>query len=82
MQAKQERFEREFARLQFTFDAASLHLPTTSASSNDDALLEEEATGMGREADELGAALGDIYDILTGNLKAKFRQEGAVIETN
>lgn len=37
---------------------------------------------MGREADELGAALGDIYDILTVNLKAKFRQEGAVIETN
>lgn len=41
LQAKQERFEREFQRMPFNFEAHSLQLPA-AAPGNEDAILEED----------------------------------------
>jgi len=79
LQAKQERFEREFQRLPFTFDAHSLQLP--AAAGNEDAILEEgETGGLAKEADALGHHIADIIDIIHGKAKAQLKQEGALIE--
>jgi hypothetical protein len=81
LQAKQERFEREFSRMPFTFEATSLQLPPATRGGNEDEILEEpEETA--RLAEELGDHLEGLFDIINGNLKARFRAEGAIIETN
>ncbi len=82
LQAKQERFEREFHRLPFTFEAHSLQLPAASplVQGNEDAILEEDDVFLAREKDILGQQIGDIVDIIHGKAKAQFKQEGALIE--
>ena len=68
LEAKQERFEREFSRLPFNFDAHSLQLPfggaTAVQSGEEDAVLEAEDTELLRQSDMLGNQLAGLHDIL------------------
>ena len=58
LEAKQERFEREFSRLPFNFEAHSLQLPfgaaTAVQSGEEDAVLEAEDADLQRQSDLLG----------------------------
>lgn len=79
LQAKQERFEREFSRQPFTFDAHSLQLPAAVAG-NEDAILEEADIGLAKEADALGHHISDILDIIHGKAKTQLKLEFPLIE--
>lgn len=87
LQAKQERFEREFSRMQFNFDALTLQLPAASSAAahgNEDAVLdEEEKADFGKAlSDQLAGDISDIVDIIHGKLRSQLLQEGGLIETS
>ncbi len=65
LQAKQEKFEEEFSKTQFHFDAHSLSLPKTGVQSgNEDAILEKDDPHFEEDWSALGQALKDIHEIL------------------
>jgi len=68
LEAKQERFEREFSRLPFNFEAHSLQLPfgaaTAVQSGEEDAVLEAEDADIKRQSDVLGNQLAGLHEIL------------------
>ena len=65
LQAKQEKFEEEFSKTQFHFDAHSLSLPKTGLQSeNEDALLEKDDHQFEQDWSALGQALKDIHEIV------------------
>jgi hypothetical protein len=65
LQAKQEKFDKEFSKTQFHFEAHSLSLPKTGAQSgNEDAILEKDDHQFEEDWPALGQALKDIHEIL------------------
>jgi hypothetical protein len=70
LQAKQERFEREFKRMPFEFAANSLQLP---ASKGVDEEAIEEQNDTARQADDLGLQLEALSEILHGGYRTRLR---------
>lgn len=65
LQAKQEKFEEEFAKTHFHFEAHSLSLPKGGfAQGNEDTLLEEDDPKINEDWAALGHALKDIHEIV------------------
>ena len=77
-QAKQEKFEAEFKRLPFQFEAHSLSLPN-QASGNEDELLQNEDPKFNEDWAALGQNLQDIHDILNMRALKQFEEIGQLI---
>ena len=62
MMIKQEKFRKEFDRLNFVFETSHLNLPKGQADA--DTLLEQEDAYIKAQSEQLGADLNDIHSIL------------------
>jgi hypothetical protein len=59
---KQEKFSKEFEKLQFNFESHQLHLP--KASHNSDEIIEEADADLGNAHIHLGNDLDRIHEII------------------
>lgn len=77
---KQEKFAKEFERLNFQFDSPSLHLPRGSADNEE--IIEEEDKKIKEAHLDLGNDLEKIHEIIHKTIKNQFLSEGQVIQFN
>eukprot|EP00347_Sterkiella_histriomuscorum_P011387 403372652 len=80
MMIKQEKFGKEFERLNFQFDSQALHIPKGSQQS--DEILEEEDQQLGKEHMMLGGELDRIHQLMHKSIKQQILAEGSLIQYN
>lgn len=79
-QAKQEKFEAEFKRLPFQFEAHSLALPNQDVhGGNEDEVLQNEDHKFNEEWAVLGQKIQDIHDILNMRALKQLEEIGQLI---
>lgn len=81
MMLKQEKFAKEFERLNFQFESQALHIPKGSQNS-DEILEEEEDAQLGKEHQTLGHELDRIHNLIHKTIKSQILSEGALIQYN
>lgn len=79
LQAKQEKFEEEFSKLPFQFDAHSLSLPKHQGD-DQEALLDQDDPAIEQEWAALGSNLKDIHEIINQRALKQLLDIGELIQ--